>query len=1359
MKRFFYTSYFAKYFWMACALLVVPGFYSSIKAQCPPTINAGHDTSVACGMTANLGGPATTPTVSPMNTGGCNSAASAIVNPAGGAYINNVSTTGGLTTNINNMNTLVQGQDPTIAWIPFANWYSNYTSQIVDVHPGGTFMLNLQGNKGATGSAPPTFSFRIWIDWNNNGVFDNVPGSELVYTTATSGSNPFNFNNIPITVPATAANAIVRMRIRVKYGAPWVPSDAACTQSNPVGWPGQGNYDHTSEIEDYGVKISPSSGGGSGTGYTYSWSPPAGLSATNIPNPTATPSATTVYTLTVTDTVHHCSGVAQVTVTVGQATPTFTNPGPTCSGSSFTLPTLSTNSVSGTWSPAVNNTATTTYTFTPNTGQCAQTTTMTVVVNSPPTVSAAASNSVLCVGQSTTLTGSGAATYTWTGGISNGVAFSPTVTTTYTVTGATAAGCTNTAVATITVNSKPTITVNNPALCSGGTATLTASGANTYTWSGGSTANPYSVSPAATTAYTVTGSSAAGCTNTAVANVTVNPKPTITINNPTICSGATATLTANGANTYTWNGGSTSNPYSVSPAVTTSYTVTGSSAAGCTNTAVANVTVNAVPTVTVNNATICSGATAILTAGGVSTYTWNGGATSNPYSVSPAVTTTYTVTGATAAGCTNTAVAIVTVNPLPTVVAVASNSVICLGQSTTLTGSGAATYTWSAGVTNGLAFSPTTTNTYTVTGTSAAGCTNTAVTSVTVNPTPAILALASSSVICAGQTVVLTGSGASSYTWSSGVSNGVAFSPTATAVYTVSGTPGTGCANTATVSVTVDQIPTLVVTSSNSVICVGQSTSLTASGASTYTWSNGINNGVAFSPTTTTSYTVTGATAGGCTNTAVATIVVNPLPTLSVTASNTVICKGQSLTLNGAGANTYVWTGGVIDGVAFSPSVTATYTVTGTSAAGCKNTTVVTVSVTPIPNPAWTAPSLCLPSAAINLSHLVTGTPGGSWSGTGVSGTSFNPNAGTQTVTYSVSIGACTQTSTQTITINRRDSATISYASSVYCLQSGINPTPTIGGTTGGVFTISAPGFINSSTGQVAIQSSGAGSFVVTYNTSPLGHACPAAVSTTINIIKPPGAAFSYTNSVYCKGGSNQVPVFRGNNVAGTFSVKPAGLVFTNATNGIINLANSAPGVYTIYNTTAATGGCSAVVDSFNVTITQVKAAISASPNSGFADLDVAFTNGSSTGANISYLWNFGALGGSSSEFNPSYTFHQPGTYTVNLLVSNGACSDTANVVIFVDETTLYIPNAFTPDGDHLNESFGPVGYGIGNKDYGFYIFNRWGEKLYESHTPYEAWDGTYKGQTVQCDVYVWKLIYFTNGKDNQKAGTVTVIR
>ena len=129
-------------------------------------------------------------------------------------------------------------------------------------------------------------------------------------------------------------------------------------------------------------------------------------------------------------------------------------------------------------------------------------------------------------------------------------------------------------------------------------------------------------------------------------------------------------------------------------------------------------------------------------------------------------------------------------------------------------------------------------------------------------------------------------------------------------------------------------------------ICNGASVTLSGSGASTYTWDNGVTDGVAFMPSTTTMYTVTGSDTSACQGTDSVTVTVNALPTVDAGADVSV-CDGNSVTLSGSGASTYAWNNGISDGVAFTPSVNDTYIVTGTDVNGCQGTDSVSVPVNP----------------------------------------------------------------------------------------------------------------------------------------------------------------------------------------------------------------------------------------------------------------------------------------------------------------------------------------------------------------------------------------------------------------------------
>jgi hypothetical protein len=138
---------------------------------------------------------------------------------------------------------------------------------------------------------------------------------------------------------------------------------------------------------------------------------------------------------------------------------------------------------------------------------------------------------------------------------------------------------------------------------------------------------------------------------------------------------------------------------------------------------------------------------------------------------------------------------------------------------------------------------------------------------VTVTPLPNVSINASSMTICQGSSVTLNGLNAINYSWANGINDGVAFVPSATAIYSVTGIDVNSCSNTATISITVNTPPTIVSTTSDLFICTGETSTLTAIGASTYTWSNGLSNSVILvSPIVTTTYTVIGTDINGCQN-------------------------------------------------------------------------------------------------------------------------------------------------------------------------------------------------------------------------------------------------------------------------------------------------------------------------------------------------------------------------------------------------------------------------------------------------------------------------------------------------------------
>ncbi len=290
---------------------------------------------------------------------------------------------------------------------------------------------------------------------------------------------------------------------------------------------------------------------------------------------------------------------------------------------------------------------------------------------------------------------------------------------------------------------------------------------------------------------------------------------------------------------------------------------------------------------------------------------------------------------------------------------------------------------------------------------------NTSVKTLTVNATPTVAV--NSSTICSGSSSILTASGATSYNWNtSATTSSISVSPTSTTSYTVTGTSN-GCTNTKVATVTLKATPNVAVNSPS--ICVGNSAALTASGATSYTWNTGATtSSISVSPAATTNYTVNG-TSNGCIGTKVISVTVNSTPTVSVNSST--ICSGSSAALTASGAMTYSWSNGAAtSNISVSPTSTTTYTVTGFNNA-CSNTQItnVTVNPSPIVSLAVAASTVCLTDGTVNLS----GTPaGGAFSGTAVTGSSFDPTLsgiGTFTVSYNYSDGTCANIAQKTITV------------------------------------------------------------------------------------------------------------------------------------------------------------------------------------------------------------------------------------------------------------------------------------------------------------------------------------------------------
>ena len=577
---------------------------------------------------------------------------------------------------------------------------------------------------------------------------------------------------------------------------------------------------------------------------------------------------------------------------------------------------------------------------------------------SPPVNITPIANLTMCEGLTTTLTASASGTINWyysstplgTGTSITTFSISGPGTYTWTADNTTSCGTSVKTPFVVEVIAKPNITFSAPAYtaCVGQGVSISASGVNTYTWSpGGMNTASVIITPTVSGSMPViaAGTNSLGCVDTKTVYVSVQSPAIYTLQTTpsnSICLGQSVGLNViGGAYTYSWSTGANTASIAATPTVNSTYSVIVSNGTGCLKTSSVNVVVNTASVAITGNTLACANVTTALTASGANTYAWSTGSTNSSISVSPIATSIYSVTATSVSGCTATAVKTISVNPIPFINVVSSNLSLCNGTTATLTASGANTYTWNtSATTNTIVISPTVNATYSVQGSNLFGCVNSTVMTQSVIPSPTISV--NSGAVCAGQSFTMIPSGASTYSYSSG-SNDV--TPIVNANYTVTGIAANGCvsSNAAISSVTVNLLPTITVLSG--AICSGQSFTMSPSGASTYTYSSG---SAVVSPTTNVNYTITGTSAEGCVGAGntICSVQVYALPNIVAATNNTLLCSGQTATISATGANTYTWsTTNNGNNIAVSPTVTTSYSVSGTDANGCSNSSTITQSV------------------------------------------------------------------------------------------------------------------------------------------------------------------------------------------------------------------------------------------------------------------------------------------------------------------------------------------------------------------------------------------------------------------------------
>lgn len=1109
-------------------------------------------------------------------------------------------------------------------------------------------------------------------------------------------------------------------------------------------------------------------------GTTYTWTPGTGLSGTTGSTVSANPTGTTVYT--VTGTTAGCSGSNSSTVTI--------NPIPTTTAS--TTGTLTCTSLSVTLNSIL---AGANYTWT-----------------APAGGSLGSANA-----QNTSASGA-PGTYTLFVQSAAGCTFSTTTSVTQNTTAPT--GVNAGANATLTCSS-PSVTLNG-SVTTPTNATANWTGANVC-----GSATSFTTSACGAGVYTLTATNPAnGCTATSTVQVFPSAGAPVVTNNPvTNTLTCTNTLVAVSISTtvtpvtYTWSGpgivsGNGTPTISVSQAGTYNYTVTNTSS-GCTTSNSQSVSQNTtVPTTTATSTgtLTCETTTVVLNASlaGMN-YTWTapaGGsvASANTQSTSASgVAGTYSLIVVDPSnGCSFATTTSVTQNTTaPTTVASTTGTLTCSNSTVTLNSTLAGVnYTWTAPVGGSVSSANTQSTTasgvagdYTLTIVDPSnGCSGNSITTVTQNTVaPSTTASVSGSVTCVTTTVNLNSTLAGvSYTWtapsgssiSSGVNSQNAIG-SGTGDYTLSIVdPSNGCSFETTATAGSDlSTPTGVDAGpSQTLTCLpGSSVTLTGSVvspiASTANWLGGVCG-------SSSSFTTSACAAGiytlevthpstGCVATATVEVFSPPgAPSASITAiTNSITCTNTVVNVEMVTTEvTYTvnWSGPGIIGSTTTNTIDVNqggvYTVTVTNTGGCAtiiNGTVPTNTsvITPVINGSATI-TCSSPSTTLDV------TPSGSaysysWNGPGIvgssTGSSITANAGGDyDVIVTETANGCVGTASITVVSNGAiPTATVTAVSSntvITCQNTSVdlivNSTPS----TDMVYVWSNT--VNTQTTNVT----GAGTYSVVVTNTVTGCFTSAVITITSNISVP---ALTVADATITCGASSATIGATASNVS---------YVWTTTTGSILSGSNTATptvgsaGQYVV-TVTDNTNGC-INTGTVNVAQNAISTAISANPISGTAPLSVDFANNSTGGSN--YSWNFGDTNNNTSAASaPSHTYNTMGTYVVTFTVTDasGLCSATASLTIEVFEnSTIIIPNVFTPNGDNSNDVFRISATGINTLNCD--IFNRWGQKMFSIKSPNEAWDGKAGGSDAPDGTYFF-LLKATgfDGKEYEQQGYISLFR
>ena len=1193
-----------------------------------------------------------------------------------------------------------------------------------------------------------TVSFSIWVPTNSS-TFENG-GIQMLFFSGTCNSGAvtsfgcyphiFAYNNaaIPLVTIVSATgltigntyylmidgfnNANCTFRIAANTGI----NILNITPSNP------------SICEGQSINLTASGANG-----IYTWSPSLGLSATSGAIVAANPTITSTYTVT-SSSVGGCPITKDVIVNVTPVVAPNT-------GFSYTPNTICVNGSNPTLNTITGFTSGGTYSATP-TGLSINASTGAINVAASNAGNYTITYSIAAIGCNPAATNTATFTITTAVTPTTGFSYAPnticvngTNPTLNTFTGFTSGGIYSATPTGLSINA------------STGAINVAASNAGNYTITYSVAANGCNPAATNTTAYTITAA--------------VTPTTTFSYTPNTICAnGSNPTLntvtgfTSGGIYSATPTGlsiNASTGAINVASSSAGNYTITYSVAAnGCVNAGSSNTSISitaVVPIVTTFNYTsniICANAlnpnintVAGFTTGGTFTSTPTGlnlnpstGAVNIALSIPGNYTITYSVvaSGCNAASISNTTLTINAITTANTTISYTPNTICSNGPNPNLN--------TTAGFTVGGIFSAT-----------PAG--------LIINSTTGALNIAASSIgnYTITYATVANGciaAGSSNTTLSIGNNN--------VAVTNFNYLPNTVCNNA-----------TNPIINTVSGFTTGGTFSATPVGLIINATTGAINVGASTPGVYTINYTIA---ASGCNNAGNSntTFTINPIATFNTTfnySPNNICNNGANPVLNTSNLFT---TGGqftaiplglslntTTGAVNIASSLPGTYTITYSVAAnGCSasssNTSTITINAVQIPitNFSYSPQTFCNTATNPTLIKAVGFTPNGVFSAV-PTGLIINASTGAiniagsiannYTITYTINANGCNPASSNTATITISNTSprvtNFNYLPDTICTNNtSIQLHTNAGFTNGGLFTSSPVGLtINNNTGLINAASSNAGSYTITYTLA--ADACNTAASSISKLVvqaTPSAPILNTPTTILC--GPSKVSFFANSNGNITWYNQPN-------LNNIIAVGNNFDSILQNTTTLYAVATNNTCISAATATTVQILPL----PKKPFIGNDTAICSTDklilNAGLYDAYLWQDGST-------NATFTVSTTGIYTVKI-TNLGSCSnvDTIAINVLDDCQDIYFANSFTPNGDGINETFGPLGNVFLLSKYQLSIYNRYGQLIYHSNNPYQKWDGKKEVQRNGSASYVWYCTYTYKGAKRIKKGNIQVVK